>query len=62
MRTGSEPHIPILQPDSIGTWLASAMSSSLSPTFAITVGPGENTTETSPAWTASATRNSWSPG
>jgi hypothetical protein len=49
MRTGSEPHIPIRQPDSIGTWLASAMSRSLSPGFASTVGPGLNATETSPA-------------
>jgi hypothetical protein len=33
----------------MGTWLASAMSRSLSPTFASTVGPGLNVTETSPA-------------
>ena len=48
-RTGSEPHIPMRQPDSIGTWLASAMSSSLSPIFARHGRPGSNATETSPA-------------
>jgi hypothetical protein len=37
------------QPESIGTWLASAISSNFSPTFASTVGPGLNETETSPA-------------
>jgi hypothetical protein len=35
--------------DTIGTWLASAMSSNFSPIFASTVGPGLNATETSPA-------------
>jgi hypothetical protein len=49
MRTGSEPHIPMRQPCSIGTWLASAMSSSLSPFFAISVGPFLKAIETSPA-------------
>jgi transposase/bacterioferritin-associated ferredoxin len=48
-RTGSEPHIPMRHPDSMGTWLASAMSRSLSPTLASTVGPGSKVTETSPA-------------
>jgi hypothetical protein len=36
------------QPDSIGTWLASAMSSNFAPRFASTVGPGLNATKTSP--------------
>jgi hypothetical protein len=37
------------QPDSICTWLASAMSSNAWPTFAWTVGPGLNATVTSSA-------------
>jgi hypothetical protein len=36
-------------PDSICTWLASAMSSNLAPSFANTVGPFLKATETSPA-------------
>jgi hypothetical protein len=41
--------MPIRQPCSIGTCLASAMSSSFSPFFASTVGPFLKATGTSPA-------------
>jgi hypothetical protein len=54
--------MPIRQPDPIGTWLKVGDKPLDIAEAAMTVGPELNATETSPAWTASATRSSSSPG
>jgi hypothetical protein len=62
MRTRSEPHMPIRQPDSIGDLARLGDVEQLAAHLRHDRGPGLNATETPPACTASATRKSSSPG